>query len=99
MVLGLYEFETPDQRDEMRNLLCNLNVILRVLSARDVKVDVDRFHEHCLNTYRQLLLLFPWMELNDTIHAIFHAAMLIELNDGYAIGDYRESPLEEMCLK
>ena len=49
--------------------------------------------------YQQLLLLFPWREVNDTIHAIFHAAKLIEVNDGYAIGDYSESPFEEKCLK
>ena len=39
------------------------------------------------------------MEISDTMHAIFHAAKLIELNDGYAIGDYSESPLEERSYK
>ena len=95
----MYEFESPEQREKLRAILCNINVILRVLSARDVKVDVEMFHQHCLDTYRQLLLLFPWMEISDTMHAIFHAAKLIELNDGYAIGDYSESPLEERSYK
>ena len=37
----------------------------------------------------------PEYEISKSMHALFHAAKLVELNDGYAIGDYSESPLEE----
>ena len=93
-VLDLYK-ATPEQREQLRILLRNLNVILRVLSARDGKVDVPNYHKLCLETYKILLISFPWMEISKTMHAVFHAAMLVELNDGYPIGDYSESPLEE----
>ena len=70
-------------------------MILRVLSARDGKVDVPNYQKLCLETYKLLLVDFHWMEISKSMHAIFHAAMLVELNDGYPIGDYSESPLEE----
>ena len=93
-VLDLYK-TTPEQRESLRILLRNLNVILRVLSARDGKVDVPNYHKLCLETYKMLLTDFHWMEISKSMHAVFHAAMLVALNDGYPIGDYSESPLEE----
>ena len=62
-------------------------------------MDVENYHKLCLETYKDLLLFFPEYEISKTMHAIFHAAKLIELNDGYAIGDYSESPLEEKFFK
>ena len=94
-VLDLYKTTSPQQRESLRILLRNLNVILRVLSARDGKVDVPNYQKLCLETYKLLLVDFHWMEISKSMHAIFHAAMLVELNDGYPIGDYSESPLEE----
>ena len=92
--LDLYKV-TPEKREELRIILRNLNVILRVLSARDTKVDVENYHELCLETYKKLLRFAPEYEISKSVHALFHAAKLVELNDGYAIGDYSESPLEE----
>ena len=64
--------------------------MLRVMSSSN-KIDVDRFHAFNLQTYVDLLKLFPWMDIQDSLHGAFHSAQLIaEYNNGFGLGQYEE---------
>ena len=90
-VLDLYEpYDSPDQRENMRKLIQRVNVILRVMSSSS-KIDVDSFHDFNIKTYVFLLKLFPWMDIQDSLHGAFHSAQLIKLyNNGFGLGQYEE---------
>ena len=51
--------------------------MLRVMSSSN-KIDVDNFHAFNLKTYVDLLKLFPWMDIQDSLHGAFHSAQLIK---------------------
>ena len=58
-------------------LLKQMSVVLRVASSTQ-KIKVQEFHEFDLNTYQKLLRLFLWMDVNDSVLRLFHAAQYIE---------------------
>ena len=101
-VLDLYEpFDETTQREEMRRVLQGFNVILRVMSSTR-KIHCAKFNEFNRKIYCDLLTLFPWMQINDTVHQMFHSAQFIrDYNSGYALGDYSESALEssDKCVR
>ena len=90
-VLDLMEpYDNPGQREKLRKIIQRVNVMLRVMSSSS-KVDVDRFHAFNIKTYVDLLKLFPWMDIQDSLHGAFHSAQLIrDYNYGFGLGQYEE---------
>ena len=70
-----------------------LSTILSVVSSTR-KVDLVKFKELCDTTLFHLCDNFTWVKLNHTLHGtLHHSVELINLNDGYALGN-----LSEECL-
>ena len=68
-------------------------MILRVASSSR-KIRVKEFHKFNQETYENLLLLFPWMDIQDSVHGLFHSAQFIEkFNDSYGLAQLSESAL------
>lgn len=90
-VLDLMEpYDNRVQREKLRRIIQRVNVMLRVMSSSH-KIDVDNFHAFNLKTYVDLLKLFPWMDIQDSLHGAFHSAQLIkEYNNGFGLGQYEE---------
>ena len=92
-VLDLYDTASDEQREKLRELLRDLSVILRVASSSR-KIRVKEFHKFNQETYENLLLLFPWMDIQDSVHGLFHSAQFIEkFNDSYGLAQLSESAL------
>ena len=94
-VLDLYEpFDSVSQRNDLRKLIQGLNVILRVASSTR-KIDCEKFHKFSLKIYHDLKVLFPWMDIQDSTHGLFHSGQFIrDYNNSYGLGQYEEGPLE-----
>ena len=77
-VLDLMEpYDNRAQREKLRRIIQRVNVMLRVMSSSN-KIDVDPFHAFNLKTYVDLLKLFPWMDIQDSLHGVFHSTQLIK---------------------
>ena len=98
-VLDLMEpYDNRAQREKLRRIIQRVNVMLRVMSSSD-KIDVDNFHAFNLKTYVDLLKLFPWMDIQDSLHGAFHSAQLIkEYNNGFGLGQYEEGMISPRGL-
>ena len=83
-----------DQVDNLLKLHRNLSVILRVISSKR-QVDFQRLKSTCTDTYVLLGNKFPTVSISETIHMVLgHSFQLIELNDGYGLGQMSEQGLE-----
>ena len=92
-VLDLYHTSSQEQRDQLETLLQHMSVILRVSSSTQ-KIKTNEFHQFNLQTYQKLVNLFPWMDVQDSIHGLFHSAQFIEkYNNSYGLGQLSESAL------
>ena len=94
-VLDLFKTDTDKEREDINTFLTQTNVILRVMSTNK-KVLVTEFCEFCVEAYRFRLKLFPWMEINKSMHGLYHAGKMIEKNDGFGLFQKNEGPLESL---
>ena len=94
-VIETIEDLVPEKYKENLLLLHKqLSVILRVVSFSG-QVDVDAFQQHCLDFSLNLIQNFPFVHLNDTLHAtVHHSVELIMRNEGYGLGALSEEGLE-----
>ena len=67
--------------------------ILRVASSRQ-KIKDKELNNFNLDIYQKLLHLFSWMDMNDSVHGLFHSAQFIEkYDDSHGLGQLSESAL------
>ena len=93
-VLDLYDLETAEDRETLRDLHQRFNVILRILNSKE-KIHVDDFEKYCHITYCKAVEAFPWMELNKTLHKFLaHGAQIMRLHGGTGLAQWSEGPLE-----
>ena len=64
IVLDLYKTDSPEQREQLRQVIQKLSIILRVMSSTR-KIKIPEFHELNIETYKQLKNLSPWMDINN----------------------------------
>ena len=77
------------------NLHIHIEVILRVISSKGHRIDVDIFRNLCITTYVNILTQFKWVDLTPTVHKILaHAGELICNNMCMGIGHLSEEGLE-----
>ena len=95
LVLNLFKTDTQKERDDINTFLTHTNVILRVMSSNQ-KISMSEFIEFCIEAYIFRLRLFPWMEINKSMHGLYHAGRMIEINNGYGLFQKNESPLESI---
>ena len=94
-MLDLFKTDTAKQREYIDTFLTHTNVILQVMSSNS-KVHVEEFNEFYIQAYVFRLDLFPWMEINDSMHGLYHAGRMIEKNGGYGLFQRSEGPLESI---
>ena len=82
-------------REDISTFLTHTNVILRVMSTNK-KVMVTEFSKFCIQAYVFRLKLFPWMEINKSMHGLYHAGKMIEKNGGFRLFQKNEGPLESL---
>ena len=81
-------------KEHLLTLHKQLSVILRVVSFSG-EVDIDAYHQLCLDFSFNLINNFSFVLLNNTLHAtVHHSPELIRRNEGYGLGTLSEEGLE-----
>ena len=71
-----------------------LSIILHGVSFTG-QINVDLYEQSCQNFSINLINIFPFALLNDTLHAtVHHSPELIQNNEGYSLGALSEEGLE-----
>ena len=90
----ILEIVPEKHRCDIAELHKNLGAILRIICCSE-KIDVSAFRQLTCATNLLIIRKFPWAEINFTLHgALSHSADLIELNNGYGLGELSEEALE-----
>lgn len=88
---------TQAEKEGLRKLHENFSVILRVLSSKFYTVDVAAYEELCIETYKLIVLTFPWASVPQSIHRFLaHSAERIRFNDSKGLGNCSEEGLESL---
>lgn len=81
-------------RDNILQLHHNFSIICGVIPSKR-QVDVSKFKNICTDTYLLLRQRFPTVAVSETAHMVLgHSFQLIELNEGYGLGQMSEQGLE-----
>ena len=83
------------QLNPITNLHLNFYVILRIISSKNRKIDLEAFSSLCRSTYVNILTNFEWVDLTPSAHKVLaHSAELVEKNMCMGIGHLSEEGLE-----
>ena len=94
VIPSLEKLFPPDKVDDILTLHKNFSIILRVISSKR-QVDTTKLKSICTDTYLFLRSNFPSISVSETAHMVLgHSFQLIELNDGYGLGQMSEQGLE-----
>ena len=94
-VIALFTNGTEKEKSTLRVLHRNFSVILRHVSSKEHKIDVDAFESLCKETNILIAREFPWSTIPPSIHRLLaHSAERIQVNNGYGLGNLSEEPLE-----
>ena len=79
----------------IETLNLNLEIILRIISSKNRKIDLDLFAALCTKTYIDILTHFKWADLTPSLHKVLaHAPELVDKNMCMGLGDLSEEGLE-----
>ena len=91
----LHKFVKEPRLEAIKKLHMNFDVILRLISSRDQKIDMDKFGNMCTDTYIDIITQFKWVDLTPTVHKVLaHAVELVDNNMCMGIGHLSEEGLE-----
>lgn len=91
---AIIEIIPEDWKDRVSVVHGNLSLILRVMSSTG-KVDEPRFQELCTETYVFILEECEFAHISESMHGTLgHSHQLIQLNDGYGLGNLTEQGSE-----
>ena len=94
VVETLYDYESDDEKANIKELLQRFNVISRSISHTR-QIDADKFEDYCYETLEFMKTKFKFMPIPRSIHeSIAHAAQSIRDNGGKSLGQLSEAPLE-----
>ena len=83
------------QLNIIEKLHLNLQVILRIISSKDEKINIEKFSILCIDTYVHILTNFKWVDLTPTVHKVLaHSSELISNNMCMGVGHLSEEGLE-----
>ena len=73
----------------------NFEVILRVISSKDHRIDIKQFDRLCKDTYIIILTEFKWADLTPSVHKVLaHSTELVSNNMCRGLGHLSEEGLE-----
>ena len=96
-LLKIIKTDNEQHRIKMGKFLCNVNVIIRVISTKDYIVNLEEFNEFCLETNAIMCELFPWKLFAASSHMLFgHICFTIAKNGGYGLGKVHEGKFQNL---
>ena len=82
-------------QDDFGVALLGLCAAVKVVNLQKRKVNIDKLRQMLVETYCKLLICFPWCAVSPSVHRILaHSWEVIQLNDGFGLGNLSEEGLE-----
>ena len=93
------DYREEENREEKQQAFAeifrNLCALVKVLNSYHTKVDVAKYKEMSVDTYRLIRLHFRWAQVPESLHRVLgHAWQKIEQNHSYGLGSESEEGLE-----
>ena len=86
-----------DLREDFGIMLLGLCAAVKIIHSQKRKVNVDKFRTMTLEVYIKLIQCFPWCSISPSVHRILaHSWEVIQLNEGYGLGNLSEEGLEAL---
>ena len=84
-------------QDDFGVALLGLCAAVKVVNSQKRKVNIDKLRQMLVETYCKLLICFPWCAVSPSVHRILaHSWEVIQLNDGFGLGNLSEEGLEAL---
>ena len=88
--------EEEDAQD-FNFILIGLSAAVKVINSQKRRVNTEKLRELSLEVYLRIVERFPWAVVSPSIHRILaHAHEVIDLNEGFGLGDESEEGLEAL---
>ena len=86
-----------EQKEDFNLILLGLCAAVKVINSQKRKVNVEKVRELTQEVYRKIVGCFSWAVVSPSVHRVLaHSWEVIELNDGFGLGDMSEEGLEAL---
>ena len=89
------EEDREEKQQAFAEIFCNLCALVKVLNSYNTRIDVARYKEMSVDTYRLIRLHFSWAQVPESLHRVLgHAWERIQQHGSYGLGSESEEGLE-----
>ena len=86
-----------EDAEDFNFILLGLSAAVKVINSQKRRVNTEKLRELSLEVYLRIVERFPWAVISPSIHRILaHAHEVIDLNEGFGLGDESEEGLEAL---
>ena len=86
-----------EDAEDFNFILLGLSAAVKVINSQQRRVNTEKLRELSLEVYLRIVKRFPWAVVSPSIHRILaHAHEVIDLNEGFGLGDESEEGLEAL---
>ena len=84
-------------REDFGIILLGLFAAVKVINSQKRRVNVEKYRQMLTEVHIKLLQCFPWCAVSPSVHRILaHSWEVIELNNGFGLGNKSEEGLEAL---
>ena len=86
-----------DDQEDFKQILLGLCAVVKVINSQKRRVNIEKVREMTQEVYLVIVERFPWAVVSPSVHRILaHAWEVLELNNGFGLGDMSEEGLEAL---
>ena len=84
-----------DLRENFNTILFGLSAAVKVINSQKRRVNTQKLRDITQEVNLKIVESFPWAAVSPSIHRILaHSWEVVELNNGFGLGDLSEEGLE-----
>ena len=85
------------EKEDLDIILLGLCAVVKVINSQKRKVNVEKLRILAQEVNMKIVTTFPWAAISPSVHRILaHSWEVIEMNDGFGLGDVSEEGLEAL---
>ena len=86
-----------DDQEAFQLILLGLSATVKVINSEKRRVNIEKVRELTQEVYMAIVENFPWAVVSPSVHRILaHSWEVMELNNGFGLGDLSEEGLEAL---
>ena len=86
-----------DDQEAFQLILLGLSATVKVINSQKRRVNIEKVRELTQDVYLAIVEHFPWAAVSPSVHRILaHSWEVMELNNGFGLGDLSEEGLEAL---